>query len=176
MKITSRKALIALGLICFATSSMAQWQWVDRSGRKVFSDQPPPADIPEKSILKRPGGVVSMPLSVVNETDNASAPASAASAARAPQPTASAPGLTPEQKKKQKEEEAREAAKRKAEEEKIAKGKQENCQRAKTSLATLKTGMRVRTVNEKGESVVMDDKGRSAEEKRLKDVIARDCK
>ncbi|MDO4769348.1 MAG: DUF4124 domain-containing protein [Brachymonas sp.] len=176
MKITSSKTLIALGLLCFATSSMAQWQWVDRSGRKVFSDQPPPADVPEKNILKRPGGVAAAPLSVVSEDDKASAPAPAASAARAPQPAASEPSLTPEQKKKQKEEEAREAAKRKAEEEKIAKAKQENCQRAKTSLASLKTGMRVRTVNEKGESTVMDDKSRSAEEKRLKDVIARDCK
>ncbi|MDO4795868.1 MAG: DUF4124 domain-containing protein [Brachymonas sp.] len=176
MKIPSSKTLIALGLLCFATGSMAQWQWVDRSGRKVFSDQPPPADIPEKSILKRPGGIVSMPLSVVNEADQASAPASAASAARAPQPAASEPALTPEQQKKKKEEEAREAAKRKAEEEKVAKAKQENCQRAKTSLATLRTGLRVRTVNEKGEPVVMDDKGRAAEEKRLKEIIARDCK
>lgn len=176
MKRTNSKTLIALGLLCFATSSMAQWQWMDRSGRKVFSDQPPPADIPEKNILKRPGGIVSMPLSVVNEDDKASAPAPTVSAARSPQPTASEPALTPEQQKKKKEEEAREAAKRKAEEEKIAKEKQENCQRAKSSLATLKTGMRVHTVNEKGESTVMDDKGRSTEEKRLKDVIARDCK
>ena len=176
MKISTTKTLIAVGLLCLSASSMAQWQWMDRSGRKVFSDHPPPADIPEKNILKRPGGMAA-PLTVVSEQEEKTAAASQpASAARAPQPTASEPALTPEQKKKQKEEEAREAAKRKAEEEKIAKAKQENCQRAKTSLAALKTGIRVRTVDAKDEPTVLDDKGRAAEEARLKDVISKDCK
>ena len=37
-------------------SATAQWQWVDKDGRKVFSDTPPPSDIPESKILRRPRG------------------------------------------------------------------------------------------------------------------------
>ena len=102
MKITTTKTLIAIGLLCFSASSMAQWQWVDRSGRKVFSDQPPPADISERNILKRPG-VGSTPVSMASgNEEKASASAQTASAA----PSA------PEQSK---EEKAKEEAQRKDE-------------------------------------------------------------
>lgn len=175
MKAKTAKSLIAIGLLCISASSMAQWQWVDRSGRKVFSDQPPPADIPEKSILKRPGSNVRS-LTVANDEEKASAAAQPASAARAPQANASEPGLSPAEKKKQQEEEAREAAKRKAEEEKIAKAKKENCDRAKSSLETLKAGVRIRTVNSKGEHTVLDDQARAAEEARIRKVMAESCK
>jgi hypothetical protein len=33
---------------------LAQWQWIDKDGRKVYSDRSPPSDIQEKNILKRP--------------------------------------------------------------------------------------------------------------------------
>ena len=33
----------------------ASWQWLDETGRKVFSDTPPPPSIPTKNILKQPG-------------------------------------------------------------------------------------------------------------------------
>ena len=175
MKSAFRKTLIATGLLCLATSSMAQWQWVDRSGRKVFSDRPPPAEIPNRNILKRPGGAAA-PLTIVSNTDDtvADAPRSPATPA-APQAAASAPRPTAAQQKQQQEEDARQAAPRKAEEARIAKAKEENCQRAKTSLATLRTGRRVSTVNEKGEFTILDDKGRAAEEARLNDSVAANC-
>ena len=45
-----------LGLACvLPVLSFAQWQWIDKDGRKVFSDQSPPADIPVKNIIKQPG-------------------------------------------------------------------------------------------------------------------------
>lgn len=68
--------------------------------------------------------------------------------------------------KKQQEE----AARRKAEDEKMAKLRAENCQQAKTALATLKTGVRLSTVDAKGERSIMDDKARAAEEKRLNEA------
>lgn len=170
-----RTSIAATLLVC-ATSSMAQWQWLDAGGRKVFSDRPPPADIPPKNIIKRPG--YNPPASVIvlpAESKEAAAPANRASepasAAASPKPSTSEQKAAVEQKKK----EAEEARLKKAEEEKIAKARAENCQRAKTALATLKTGTRIATANAKGEKQIMDDSSRAAEEKRLNGVIASDC-
>ena len=59
---------------------LAQWQWVDGTGRKVFSDTAPPSGIPEKNILRSPA------------TARAPVPAPAASA---PAAAASQPGGAP---------------------------------------------------------------------------------
>ena len=41
--------LLLLALACtWATGAFAQWQWLDKDGRKVFSDRPPPSEVPEK--------------------------------------------------------------------------------------------------------------------------------
>src|SRR6188472_3388547 len=48
--------LTLLGLACTLPAvGFAQWQWIDNNGRKVFSDQSPPANIPAKNILRQPG-------------------------------------------------------------------------------------------------------------------------
>lgn len=171
------KVLAASVLLGISTGSLAQWQWRDNSGRMTFSDTAPPANIPAKNIIKQPGG--SSPTAVVEvgssntETKPLAPRARASAAAVAASGAASAPGQqTAENKKK----EAEEAAKRKAAEEQMAKAKAENCQRARTSLATLKSGVRATSsVNEKGEAVVMDNAARSAEEKRLNEAIASNC-
>ena len=50
---------LLLAVACtWAMGAAAQWQWIDKDGRKVFSDRPPPQDTPEKNILKQPGGGV----------------------------------------------------------------------------------------------------------------------
>ena len=72
--------LAAMGVFCVVAH--AQWQWVDNAGRKVFSDQPPPTDIPAKNILKQPRNApapaVATPVAAPSGT------ASAAVAAAAP--------------------------------------------------------------------------------------------
>ena len=173
IRTSTTKSLIAAGLLCIASSSMAQWQWLDRSGRKVSSDRPPPADISEKNIIKRPGAAA--PVTVINDTEPGAVPnesSLAASHASAPLPPASAQKekAAAELKKQQEE-----AARRKAEDEKMAKLRAENCQRAKTALATLKTGVRLSTVDAKGERSIMDDKARATEEKRLNEAITTNC-
>jgi len=162
--------LLLLALACsWATGAFAQWQWVDKDGRKVFSDRPPPQDIPEKNILKQPH-IGSLPLSA------AAATATAASA-EAPAAAQGAPG---QGKDKQLEEnkakaEAAEAAKKKAEEERQAKVRADNCARAKRTKAQLAEGQLVSHVNAKGERSFMDDATRAAELRRVGAVIASDC-
>jgi hypothetical protein len=161
-----------IGLVCVLPAMcLAQWQWVDKDGRKVFSDQAPPASIPAKNILKQPGPRGRS----VDVVEAASLPASAASQPAKP----AAPKLSGKDKEleeKKKQAEAAEAEKKKAQEEESAKARAENCTRAKGSKAAFDSGARISRTNEKGEREFLDDAARAAETKRLTEIIARDCK
>jgi len=165
---------LLFGLALLPALASAQWQWLDKDGRKVFSDRPPPAEIPAKSILKRPGGMSAAPV-----PSEAEAPADAAAAGAVPVtkvanvPKISGKDSALEEKKKALE--AEEATKKKEAEDKFAKDKAENCARAQKNLQTFASGKRIRTTNAKGESEFMSDEQRAAETKRL-EAIASDCK
>ncbi len=169
------------GLACTVSmSAAAQWQWMDKDGRKVFSDRPPPADIPDKNVLKQPGGHRSRaqePAAVAAVT------AAAVSASPAPAPVAPTAANAPKLSGKDKELEARkkqaeegEAAKKKADEEKLAKARAENCTRARQSKAGLDSGIRIARTNAQGEREIMDDAARAAETRRVQTIIESDCK
>jgi len=164
-----------------AVTASAQWQWVEKDGRKIFSDRAPPAEIAEKDILKRPPGAARTAIAPLIVTPGAEVVAGAkpVAAPAAPASRASAPKLSgkdAELEAKKKKAEAEEAAKKKADEEKVAKVKAENCERAKTGLATLQSGVRMASVNAKGEREVFDDAKRALETKRAQEVIDASCK
>lgn len=179
-KLASKTLVLAVAGGSFALTAFAQWQWVDKDGRKVFSDRSPPVEIQDKDILKRPSGSM-RPAAAAPAADAAAATAAAkpASAASAPVAKASAPKLSGkdaelEAKKKKAEEE--EAAKKKAEDDKLAKAKAESCDRAKINMITLKSGVRMSTMNAKGEQEVFDDAKRASETKRVQEIIDISCK
>ena len=152
-------------------AASAQWQWLDKEGRKVYSDRAPSADVPDKSILKRPGPRVPSTAAEEPASPAATAPVAAASAA---QSSASAPklsGVDKELAEKKKKAEEAEVAKRKAAEEKILKAKIESCARAKQAKAGFDSGVRIARINEKGEREVMDDAARAAEVKRIQSIM-----
>jgi len=157
-----RATLLGVAL-ALPAASFAQWQWIDKDGRKVFSDQSPPADIPAKNILKQPG-----------PRGRSVAPAEPAAAPKPAAPKLSGKEKELEDKKKQAE--AAEAEKKKEQEEQVARDRAENCTRAKSAKATLDSGVRLTRTNDKGEREFLDDTQRAAEAKRLDAVIARDCK
>lgn len=151
----------------------AQWQWIDKDGRKVFSDRAPPPDVADKNIVQRPANRV-RPANVVPGGD-----------AEVPKPGGSAPAangapLLPtadkELEAKRKQAADAEAAKRKADEERVAKAKIENCARAKQAKATLDTGARIAQTNSKGEREMMDDSARAAESRRVQGIIDSECR
>ena len=170
---------LVLGCVCLLPlSASAQWQWIDKSGKKVFSDQAPPPDIPEKNILRRAGspppartGFSSAPADGAASSDEAAAP-QAREAAAAPKP----PAVDKELEEKTKKAKAEEKTKQEAETQKNAKIKAENCERARQGKATFDSGIRVAKVNTKGEREIMDDAARAAEQKRLQSIIESDCK
>ncbi|WP_041675323.1 DUF4124 domain-containing protein [Ramlibacter tataouinensis] len=170
---------LLLGLACAAPAiGLAQWQWVDKDGRKVFSDQSPPPEIPAKNILKQPGGRALVPAAAEPVPTAAPAPSAvpASAATRTATGTLKIGGKDKELEEKKKQAEAAEAEKRKAEEERVAKARADNCSRAKQSKADFDSGMRIARTNAKGEREVLDDAQRAAEVKRLQEMIASECK
>jgi hypothetical protein len=160
---------LALGL---PAVSFAQWQWIDKDGRKVFSDQSPPGDIPAKNILRRPG-------TRATPVTEAEAEPAAAAASQAAKAAASAPRLSGKDKEleeKKKQALAAEAEKKKAQEEEVAKARAENCARATRAKVTFDSGVRISHANDKGEREILSDTARAAEAKRLSAIIASDCK
>lgn len=160
----------------FTLTAMAQWQWLDKDGHKVFSDRSPPAEISEQNILKRPGNH-RMAAAPAGQSVAAS-PDTAASAATVKASAASAPRLSGkdaqlEARKKQAEDD--EAAKKKVEEEKVAATKADNCERTRKGLAGLQSGVRMAVTNAKGEREIMDDNARALEVKRLQGIANSNC-
>ena len=145
-------------LACLVSlQAAAHWQWLDKDGRKVFSDRAPPPDIAEKDILERPAVIP---------------------AAAAPQNGASAPrlgGIDKELTDKKKKAEELDLAKRRADGEKMAASKIDNCARAKRAKANLDSGRPIARSNEKGEPEMLDAAARTAELSRLQDIIEADC-
>lgn len=168
-----------MGAACLMSmAASAQWQWIDKDGRKVFSDRAPPIDVLEKNILKRPG-IRGTPAGTTAASATAAASAPAVAAASAPQGAASAAkpsGIDKELADRKKKAEEAEVARRKAEEERVLKAKIENCARAKQAKVSFSSGVRISQTNEKGEREFMDDATRAAELKRIQSIIDSDCK
>jgi hypothetical protein len=149
----------------------AQWKWLDKDGRTVFSDRSPPPEIAEKNILQRPSGGARKLLEFES-------PATAASAAK-PSSVKLAPKVSSKDSElmaKKKQAEEQDAAAKKAEEEKNAQAKSINCERAKSNLTTLQSGIRIATVNAKGEREFLDEAKLAQETKRVEETIQSNCK
>lgn len=175
-----RILLLGVAACVVSLSVSAQWQWVDKSGRKVFSDRPPPPEIPERNILQQGGKrssaqpAATSPAPVGSDSANgtASVMSSPPNEVNTPKLSGVDKGLA--DKKRQATE--LEAAKRKVEEERIAQARAENCERAKRAKTTLETGLRQFRTNDQGEREVLDDAARAAEAQRLQTIIESDCR
>lgn len=161
-------AMLLFGLCGAAAAQGPGWQWLDATGRKVYSDLPPPSSVPDKNILQRPS----------SPAMSRALPASPPGPVEAPPPAGSkaaggAPGATPA--KPGKEPSLSDAELRSVVEKRNAEIRQENCQRARDALASLVTGTRLLTANAKGEPVVMDDEMRAAETRRMQKAEQENC-
>ena len=149
-------------------NAFAQWKWRDKAGVVQYSDLPPPNGTADKDVLQRPTTTQQRRAAAA-----AAIPASGASAAAAPRLPK---GIEPELETKRRKAEQELAAKSKAEEDKSAATRADNCTRAKAYARTLDEGMRLSRTNAKGEREIIDDGNRAEEVKRAKSVIASDCK
>ena len=144
----------SMGLI--ATSpTLAQFKWRDTEGRITYSDQPPPPSVPDAAILKAPHSALQRPGPV------APTPSGGDSAAG---PVGTSPERAAPLKAADREFEFRKRRIERAEAEKKAAEAQARAQRASTAceesrveVRTLESGMRMASVDARGERVVADD-------------------
>ena len=150
---------LALGASSAAALAQARFEWIDdASGRKVFSDRPPP------------GGAES----VRGFVDHA--PGARATRELAPEAAASAPGVDKELEAKKRAAEEAEAAQQKEAERQRAAQRADNCKRARKARESLDSGVPMATgVNEKGEPVLLTDAQRAEESKRVQSIIEDNC-
>lgn len=159
-------AVLAAGLVAAQTAPLPNvWKWRDASGQIHVSDVPPPLSVPVRDILDRP------PL----QRKVAAAAAAAASAASAVLPSA-APRSDPELDARRKRAADEQLVQQRAQQEKDAALRAENCGRARGHLAALADGQRIVRTNAQGEREVLDDQGRAEEMQRARAVIASDCR
>ena len=171
--------LAGLALLSPFDSDAAQWKWRDASGRLIYSDRPPPANVPDRAILQRPPGTTpgrgvppspTTPSLVPGTPSTAGEPPLAAASAAGPK------GTDSELEARRKKEAEAKAAEAKAAELKLAAARAENCTRARSQMKTLDDGVRIARTNAKGEREILDDKAREAEQARMRGIIASDCK
>jgi hypothetical protein len=151
-----------------SATAFAQWQWIDNDGHKVFSDRAPPPDIVDKNILKRPNSRAVVSVDDSEAVQPVAAPVLVPGAAKAT-------GVDKELEARKKQAADAEAAKRKAEQDRITKAKVENCARAKQAKASLESGVRISRTNAAGEREFMDDSAKANELQRIQGIVASDC-
>lgn len=159
----------AFAVALLALPVEAQWKWRDQKGQIQYSDLPPPAGVAEQDILGRP--------SSAQRRAAAPPPASATSAPALSASNVLAPKVADaELEARLKKAEQEQAAKQKAEQTRLAAARAENCERARSQMRALDSGIRLARVNQKGEREILDDKQREAEVKRTQTAIGTDCK
>lgn len=128
------------------------YQWKDKSGQIVYSDNPPPGNIPSRRLRRDAVGEIS---------------------GQEAAPAKSVADQELELKKRQQEQGEKQA---KAEKDSAnAKAKSQNCEMAKNQLAALESGQRIARFNAKGEREYLDDAQRAAEVERTKKAVADNC-
>ena len=159
--------LCGLLIASLAAPAAAQWKWRDKNGQITVSDLPPPRDVPQQNILQRPDPAAA--------ARNATAAAPAPAASGMPDVPAKPPVDKELQARKQAADQEQ-AARAKADSERVNAQRSENCRNARSHLAALDTGQRIARYNDKGEREILDDKQRATEARRARDVIASDCR
>ena len=157
-------ALALILLLAAAAQAGPTWVWLDENGRRVASDMPPPATVPDQRILRRPAASAS----TAAPTASPAAPAAPAATATPPRPApaagTAAGRLTDEQLRQQVEQ-------------RNAQIRADNCQRARASLESLQAGASqpLYMVNEQGQRVTLDEAMKRAETVRLRQIVRDNC-
>jgi len=171
------RRLGALLLLCsLASAASAQWAWRDENGRKVYSDQPPPAGVKVGDILQQPS-----PAPAADAADAAPQPATDSGAPRPAsnpaQPTAPPPPTMAEREQefRKRMKERADADKKLADAQAEATQKSDECDRARGYLKSLEGPIRLVRTNPDGSREMLDSDQREAEAQRAREVIQSSC-
>ena len=144
-----RVLVFGLMLVVAAGASAQLYRWVDKDGKVRYSDTPPPGA--KATTLRPPTG--------------SSAPAPAPGGGAAAKDAKKGP-LTPAEQEadfRKRQMEAQKARDKDAQTSRDALAKQDNCARARESLASLESGQRITRAGADSERYYIDDAQREAE-------------
>lgn len=160
-----RVAALAVALLAglHVSVASAQWAWKDDTGRMVYSNLPPPANVKASQIVRQPTA--------------AAAPADAEPGKPAAAPPAPATKTWAERDAEfRKRQQERADGERKAqEEEQKSAQKAADCQRSRGYLKALEDGVRVTRTDAAGNREFLDDTQRAAEIERMRKAVADFC-
>ncbi len=170
-------SLAVATLFLASTGSWATpWQWRDAQGRMVFSDRPPPADVRPSQILRSPVGASTAAAS--QQAGSAASTSDADAAQSTPRASTGAPAPTWVERERAFRERLAEreanAAKTREETDRAATVKRA-CDDAQREIRTLESGMRVVTLNARGEPEPLDDAQRVQRLKNARADFSRLC-
>lgn len=161
-------------VIALPAAALAQaYKWRDEKGQVVYSDQPPPKNIPPGNVLQAPKPSAAA-LAAAAATSGAAASAPAGKAAAKPV----APKSTAEQEAEYKKRQLESQKKAKEDGDKAAQEQQRvaACASLRQSLAGLEAGQRISRTDDKGERYIINDEQRAAEiAKARQDMAAAKC-
>jgi hypothetical protein len=174
---TRSLAALAIATVAavYASGAVGQWAWKEDSGRIVYSDRPPPANVKSTQILRQPALAAPTPATA----PQAAVPGAAATDGdrQATAPAASAPKSIAERDmdfRKRQQERADSERKAQDEQQKSA-AKAAECERARGYLRSLDDGVRISRTDASGNREYLDDAQRAAESERTRKAIQQLC-
>lgn len=157
--------LFAVAALTFTVqAAQAQYVWIDANGIKQFSDRSPPASVPDKNILKTPGG--QRDASFAN--DQARPSSREADPRRRDAPTLAERDAAFRKRAAEKSEQDKKAAL----EERARSEADQRCAAARDYKAQLDAGIRIGTVGKGGERGFMGDAERAAANTKVNKSLA----
>ncbi len=152
-------------MLCLSMPASAQlYKWVDSNGKVQYSDKPPPSNIKTEK-LREAAPAPSPPALIEPKGDEKKDAAKAGPKTAAEQEQAFRKRQL-DAAKSQEEQEKKQAQ---------AREREENCKRAKASLANLELGGRQMRMDERGERVFLDDQQIAQEIARVRKIAASVC-
>jgi hypothetical protein len=156
-----RVLVFGLMLVVAAGASAQLYRWVDKDGKVRYSDTPPPGV--KATTLRPPPG--------------SSAPAPAPDGVAAAKDAKKGP-LTPAEQEadfRKRQMQAQKAREKEDQASRDALAKQDNCARARESLASLESGQRITRAGADGERYYIDDAQRAAEIEKARQSVNSWC-
>ena len=148
---------IAISGLSFATSSFAQYVWLDEKGSKQFSDLPPPTSTPKNRILKTPFKTPE-PATKSKDANEGTENEAPSPKEKLQKPVTTASKNEDFMKRKMEQEEKEKKA---SDEKQAAMDKSKNCERARAYQQSLESGVRIGSTDKNGERSFMTDAQRA---------------
>jgi hypothetical protein len=173
---TRRLAALAVATLAavYAGGAVGQWAWKEDSGRVVYSDRPPPANIKSTQIIRQP--TVVAPAPAPQPATPGGAAANAEGAAPSPAASTGPKSIAERDMEFRKRQQERADAERKAQEEQQkSAAKAADCERSRGYLRSLEDGVRISRTDAAGNREILDDAQRAGEIERTRKTIQQVC-